>query len=145
MNTLKIFTLLFIGSFALHAQDLRKSEVPSEVVTSFEKNYPDAYDVEWEKHWTGYSVDFEQDRMDREIRYNDSWEIVRTETELMRRDLPAAIRKGIENNYAGFRVENAEKEEEKGVTTYLIELENMGKEKEVRFDKSGKVLKEWND
>lgn len=145
MNTLKIFTLLFIGSFAVNAQDLQKSQVPKEVVASFEKSNPDAYDVEWEKHWTGYSVDFEENGMDREIRYNSSWEIVRMETELMESDLPAAISESIKTNYPGYRIEDAEMQEENGKTTYLIELENMGAEKDVRFDKSGKVLHERND
>lgn len=145
MNTLKIFIALFIGGFVANAQDLRPSEVPEEIVANFEKTYPGANDVEWERRGEGFSVELEEKRMDREIWYDASGEILRMEKELMEDELPAAITKALKKDYAGFRIEDAELRQEKGTTTYFVELEKGGVEKKVSFDKSGKMLEEWAD
>lgn len=145
MDTLKIFIVLFIGGFVANAQDLRPSEVPEGIVANFEKTFANANDVEWERQGEGFSVEFEEKRMDREIWYDASGEILRAEKELMENDLPAAIKKNIKTDYAGFQIEDAEMREEKGETTYFVELEKKGMEKNIRFDTSGKVLDERVD
>lgn len=145
MNTLKIFMLLFIGSFAMNAQDLQKNQVPNEVMATFEKAYSNVNDVEWEKRGNGFSVEFEQNRLDREVWYDASGEILRTEKELNVDELPAAVQKTLKTDYSGFRIEDAEMQEENNATTYFVELDNGGEEKTVSFDKSGNVLDEWAD
>lgn len=145
MNTLKIFTLLFIGSFAVNAQDLQKNQVPNEVMSAFEKTYSNVNDVEWEKQGEGFGVEFEQNRMDNEVWYAASGKVLKTEKELKVSEVPAAIKKTVKTDYSGFKIEDAEVQTENNTTTYFVELEDGEKEKTVSFDKTGKVLEEWND
>lgn len=145
MKTLKIFTLLFLGSFAMNAQDLTKDAVPNEVMTAFESEYSNASDVEWEKTMDYFNVEFDLNRIDHEVWYTAAGEMVKLEKEVKKSDLPAAIKTELENEYAGFRVEDAELQKEDGVTTYRVELENGNQEKNVTFNDSGKVLNEYLD
>ncbi|HET7361714.1 MAG TPA: PepSY-like domain-containing protein [Salinimicrobium sp.] len=145
MKTLKIFMILAFGSFAMNAQDLNKDQVPNEVATAFENEYPQANDVEWEKNADYFDVEFEIDRKDHEIWYSASGEIVKHEEEVLENDLPSSITNAIASNYSDLHIEDAEMKTENGTTTYSVELENGNQEKTIIFDESGNVIKEYTD
>lgn len=145
MKTLKIFMILAFGSFAMNAQDLSKDQVPNDVATAFENEYPQAKDVEWEKNAEYFDVEFEVDRKDYEIWYSASGEIVKLEKEVSKNDLPSNIKNAISSNYTNMHIEDAEMKTENGTTTYSVELENGNQEKTIIFDESGTVIKEYTD
>jgi hypothetical protein len=59
---LKLGILAIMGSAGLSAQSINPDEVPSELKTTFEKEYDSAREIEWEKDSEMYKVEFEINR-----------------------------------------------------------------------------------
>lgn len=145
MKSLKVAALALFATATLSAQDLKMSEVPSNLMSNFEKEYSNASDIEWEKEMDYFKVEFDVNRMEHEIWYDASGKIAKMEKEINETDLPQAIKSKINNSYASFKIDDIEMMEENGKITFEIELEDGRKEKTVIFDESGSVLQEFED
>lgn len=121
----KIAALALFGVVAVQAQDLTMQEVPANLNESFQKAYPQATDVEWEKEGTTYKVEFDANRMEHEIWYSENGNIVKTEKELAIADLPAAVTTALKTNYSKHKIDEVEMTEENGKKIYEVELEKM--------------------
>lgn len=146
MKTLKITALAIFATAMMNAQDLKMSDVPSNLMTNFQNTYKTATDVEWEMDGMHYNVEFEISRMDHEIWYAKDGTIVRSEAEIRKKDLPTTIASAIKSNYAGYKIDSIEVTEMDQVKTYEVELEKgWTKEIKVIFDSEGKVLSSVED
>jgi len=146
MKSLKLAAIALFATAAVSAQDLKNSEVPSNLMSDFEKEYANATDVEWEKESELYKVEFDINRKEHEIWYDTTGKITKKERELNDSDLPQAIKSKISSSYASFKIDDIEMKEENGKTTYEIELKKgWTNEKTVLFDESGSVVKEIED
>lgn len=145
MKNLKLAALALFATVAVNAQDLKKSAVPSNAMQSFEKEYSNATDVEWEQENNLYKVEFDIDRKEHEIWYDASGKMSKMEKELNENDLPQTIKSKITSTYTSFIIDDIEMKEESGKTTYKVELEKGREEKTVIFDKSGSVINEYKD
>jgi hypothetical protein len=70
-----------------------------------------------------------------------AWSAERGETHLDMKDLPPAVRQTIEKESAGAKVDEVEKETERGKTIYEAEIVRNGRESYVHVGEDGKVLK----
>ena len=145
MKSLKVAALALFATVAVSAQDLKSSEVPSNLISNFEKEFSNAQDVEWEKEMDFFKVEFDIYKKEQEIWYDASGKIFKMEKELNETELPQAIKSKISSSYASFKIDDIEMKEEDGKTTYEIELEDGRKEKTVIFDESGAVISEIED
>ena len=145
MKSLKVAALALFATVAVSAQDLKSSEVPSNLISNFEKKFSNAQDVEWEKEMDFFKVEFDIYKKEQEIWYDASGKIFKMEKELNETELPQAIKSKISSSYASFKIDDIEMKEEDGKTTYEIELEDGRKEKTVIFDESGAVISEIED
>lgn len=145
MKSLKVAALALFATVAVSAQDLKSSEVPSNLISNFEKEFSNAQDVEWEKEMDFFKVEFDIYKKEQEIWYDASGKIFKMEKELNETELPQAIKSKISSSYASFKIDDIEMKEEDGKTTYEIELEDERKEKTVIFDESGAVISEIED
>jgi len=122
------------------------NEVPSNLTDSFQKENPNATDVEWEMEGMNYKVEFDVDRMEHEIWYSKDGETVRREQELSKKDLPSSITDMIESKYSEYKIDSVEMTEKDGKKTYEVELEKgWTEEKTLILDETGKVINEYND
>lgn len=142
MKTLKILTIALFATSVAMAQDLNASDVPSNLNDAFNKEYPKASDVEWEKEMDNYKVEFDLNRHEHEVWYNASGSVLKKEQEITESELPQAIRDAIKSNYAGYRVDDVEMIWQNNASTYEVELEKGQDEKHITFDGDAKVLKE---
>ncbi|MGO3183252.1 MAG: PepSY-like domain-containing protein [Aequorivita sp.] len=142
MKTLKILAVALFATSIAMAQDLNASDVPGNLKDAFNKEYPKATDVEWEKKLDNYKVEFDLNRQDHDVWYNASGTILKKEQEITEAELPQAIRDAIKSNYAGYRVDDVEMIWQNNSTTYEVELEKGQDEKHITFDGDAKVLKE---
>src|SRR5699024_6696468 len=55
---LVVFAIVCVTSKAV-AQDIPQNQVPSVILNHFQQNFSKASDVEWEKDWDNYKVEFE--------------------------------------------------------------------------------------
>lgn len=142
MRTLKILAVVLFATGTAMAQDLNRAEVPSNLNDAFNKEYPKATDVEWEKELDNYKVEFDLKRQDHEVWYNASGTVLKKEIEITEGELPQVIRDVIKSKYAGYRVDDVEVIWQNNATTYEVELEKGQDEKHVIFDSNAKVLGE---
>ncbi len=145
MKTFKILMMsLFVTSFAV-AQDMKSADVPQSVRNAFSKNNAKATDIEWKKDMDNYKVEFDMGRMEHEIWYSASGEVIKKEQDITPADLPKAVRDAITSKYADYRMDDVEMTWVKNVTTYKVELEKGNEEWEVTVDSNGNILQERRD
>ena len=129
--------------------DIRLSDVPDAVMSTFEMKYPNASYAEWEKKKGYYVADFWQEGMDVQVWINSNAEWKMTEFDLGSniQILPEAVRNAFQSGkYASWRVDGIDKFERYDRTFYLIEIETKGeKDRELYFDESGTLLKDEVD
>lgn len=138
--------LFFIASMACFSsfgftQDLQQSEVPSVVVNNFQKAFPKALEVEWEKEAGNYKVDFDiAPDKDHEVWYDSTGKIIKHKEEIAKSSLPKAVQAKIATDFKGYRVEDVKKITVGTKITYSFELKSTTAEWKVTTDETGKVL-----
>jgi hypothetical protein len=65
-----------------------------------------------------------------------------TESEISETDLPQSIKVALSKDFAGYKIEEVEKSDAKGIVTYEMEAKKDSKEYELVFDCNGKLLKQ---
>lgn len=133
MKNLKIATVALFASAAVSAQDLTISQVPTNLNSNFQKTYPNATDVEWEREGENYKVEFEMGQMDNEIYYGKNGNVLKSEMEITENGLPPAVKKTVQNKYPNYKIDEVVVTEENGRKTYGVELEKW-------FQKDKKLL-----
>ena len=123
MKNLKIAAIALLATATVSAQDIANDKVPTSLNSSFQKAFPNASDIEWEKDGVNFKVEFDQDNMENEIWYSNNGEILKTEKELTLKDLPSAVIATIKSKYPKYDIDEVELSEAKGKKTYEVELE----------------------
>lgn len=146
MKNLKIAALAIFATATMSAQDLKTSDVPSNLTNNFQKSYANTTEVEWEMDDDNYKVEFDVNKMEHEIWYSKDGTVVKTESEISESELPSAIKSVIKNKYADYKVDSIEMTESNGEKNYEVELEKgWTKEVKVVFDATGKVMSSVED
>lgn len=129
--------LLTAAAFQVNAQD-----VPQKVKENFSKKFPNAQKIRWDKEkeneWEaefkmngkGYSANFTNDGVWKE-----------TESEIKPSELPEPVKKTLEKEFAGYKIEESEISETPEGSFYELEIEKGKTELEVALAKDGKVVK----
>lgn len=113
MKSLKIAALILFTTMTVNAQDVKNEEISKNLKSQFEKEYPNATEIEWEKENNLFNVEFDIDEKEQEIWYDDSGNIIKTEHELEEAELPEAIRSKIKSSYSAFKIDDIEMKKEK--------------------------------
>lgn len=145
MKSLKVTALALFATATLSAQDLKMSDVTSNLTSNFEKEYSNATDIEWENEMDLFKVKFDVNRMEHEIWYDASGKMIKMEKEMNETILPQAVKSKISSSYTSFKTDDIEMKKENDKTTYEVELEDGRNEKTVIFDESGSVINEIED
>lgn len=145
MKTFKIFMLsLLVTTFAM-AQDLKTSDLPMAVSDAFAQGNANATDVEWKKDSDNYKVEFDMGRMEHEIWYSASGEVVKKEQDIAASELPQAIKDAIKSKYPDHRIDDVEMKWANNETTYEVELEKGKEDWKLVFDPNGMIVHERRD
>jgi uncharacterized membrane protein YkoI len=142
MKKIMIALAILVSGFA-QAQKLKESEVPKAVKDSFSKRFPNTKGVEWSKESaTEFEVEFKNASKEQSANFDPTGKWLETETELKKSELPQAVQAAIAKEFAGYKIEEAEKTEtaDKGMF-YEVEIEKGELNYEVQFSADGKVLK----
>ena len=140
MKSLKIAAFILFTTISVNAQDLQNEEVPQNLKNQFEKEHPNATEIEWEKEDILFKVEFDIEKKEQEIWFDESGTIIKTERELTREELPKAISSKIKSSYASFKIDDIEMKKENDKVTYEIELKKGWTDKTLIFDESGTIL-----
>lgn len=141
MKTIKLFMLALFATGCIYAQDIEANQVPSVIINNFKKEFPKASDIEWERQGNQYSVEFEIGfYTDYEAWFNTSGDLIRYAEEISRTDLPQEIKDVINNQYQGYKIDDAIKFIENKIETYSVEIERGDDERNLLFSKNGKLI-----
>lgn len=121
--------------------DIAEKDVPSVVKNSFAQEYPEAVDVEWEKHKENFEVDFEVENVDYSALYSNDGKVLMKKQEIPVDALPATITNKLKETYADLKAEDAEKIEKDGKTYYQVDLEGGMTDKNEIFSEAGEIAK----
>ena len=114
--------------------DFVDNRTPAEIQSFIDSNYPGARIVDFDSERGGYEVDIIHDGKSKELWFDMQYNWVQTSTD-MTRNIPADIRRAVEAQYPGKRIddcdliETAQKE-----TYYLIDLDNYNMDLKVTLD-----------
>jgi len=146
-NEMKKYVTIFGFAIALSAcaQNTIQSNVPSVVLNSFQKEFPNATNVEWETMEKAYEVDFDLNRLDHEVWLDQHGKIISHKQELAVNDVPKTIAAAVTRDFAGFRTTDADKVEVEGKTTYIVEVKNGGTEWKATYGADGTLLQKIPD
>lgn len=129
--------VLLTAAFQVNAQD-----VPQKVKEEFGKKFPNAQKVKWDKeNDTEWEAEFKMNGKEYSANFTNDGTWKETEQEIKVSELPDAVKKTLEKEFAGYKIEEAEISETPQGTFYEVEVEKGKQEFEVLLSKDGKVLK----
>lgn len=114
--------------------DMIGNGIPDEIKLFIDNNYAGATVVDFDRDARGYEVEVRHDGKSKEILFDTSYNWIQTSTD-MTRDIPANIRKAVEAQYPGKRIDDCDYiETAQGEKYYLIDLDNHNVDLKVTED-----------
>lgn len=140
MKTLNLIAVAFaVMSFTACAQ---KTSAPENVVKAFTQKFPDAKSVKWDKeNETEWEAEFKLKGEEYSANFSTDGTWKETEHEIETSAIPANVKQTLDNEFAGYKIEEAEISETVEGTVYEFELEKDKTEMEVAISPDGKVVK----
>ncbi len=136
----KILFLIALTGFFVNAQGqgLKSTDVPVSVMDSFNINYPEMQDVEWNQDGINYSAGFEENQLGRTITYAASGKLVGVDEQIVLSAVPNSVTAYVLKNYEGNEMDSASKVTgADGTVTYKTKMEG----KDLFFDSRGNFMK----
>ena len=131
-------TGLVMGAFA---QELKETDVPAAVKTSFKSAFPNAKDVDWKMMEGKYKVDFDIDGTDHIAAFGTDGKMISKGMKIRVSELPSAVTSAVKSSYAGKDIQNVYRVDKNGTVCYLVKLEG-NPETKVMYSADGQVVKE---
>lgn len=139
--------LIAFGQANAGEKEISKHQVPKAVLEAFEKAYPNAKKVEFEKEKfegkEAYEVEYKENGKEYEILYSPEGVILQKEETIDVKELPESIVQAISKAHPKATIKEAEKimKPDGTVTGYEVELKSEGKELKLELDTNGNFLK----
>ncbi|OKL40617.1 PepSY-like domain-containing protein [Pontibacter flavimaris] len=136
------FAFLFLGTSLVACDndkdnDVKPDDVPAAVKEALISTFPNAQHVEWEKKGEDFEADFSQETVEYDALLNASGSLLKHKYDLPEAELPEEVKAGINQNYAGFRIDDADVLVQEDNTLYQVELEKDKQEHKLVFSADG--------
>jgi len=139
MKKLALMAVAAMITSLTFAQKMQEKDVPAPVKNAFQKQYPTASDVKWDKEGEKFEASFDLNKIDNSVLFDAQGKILETEVEIELNQLPIGVLEYVKANYKGQKVKEAAKiTDAKGNVTYEAEIKGM----DLLFDANGKFIKE---
>lgn len=140
-------------------KNLTKTDGESAMVTDFESRYPNASAVTWYRYSPSDRIDllpsdweYALDENDYEVRYTmdgsdyvayyDNGKWVRSETMTFdRTKLPASVSNAINTQYAGYSIQDVDREDDANQVLYEVELVKGNEKCKIHYSTAGNIVK----
>lgn len=110
------------------------------VSKAFGRDFPNAYDIEWETNDEIYEVEFEIRNRDFKAYYDKEGNLIIYKQDITVAELPANVNKAIKALYPKYRLDDVDKIVSTNQTYYKVELEYGEHETTIYVDSKGKQL-----
>lgn len=114
------------------------------IVADFERDFPDAQNVNWDHGNGRHTVEFVQDDREHTIVFLADGKVKSEHVRIESGELPPSILQWFEAEYPGIDITESDQISANGQTYYAIEFEEDGEEVEYHFDSAGNKV-EWDD
>lgn len=145
MKKIIVVALMLLFSLVSRAQkkeELSPQQVPVVVKSSFQKDFPTAELLNWEKERGRYEATFHVNRVEMSATYNKSGYRKEVEKGIEESQLPASVFEYIKKKYPDYKLKSASQlTTDKGVMTYEAEIMKGTKTIGLIFDSNGKYRK----
>ena len=130
-----------ICAFGLTLASCAQNELPSEVKSSFDKKFPNATSIKWDKeNDSEWEAEFKNEGISYSANFSSDGTWVETEHSAKQKDLPMEITSLLKSDFSEYKIEEIEKFEKPNSSGYDIEIEKGEEMFELVFDNSGKLL-----
>jgi uncharacterized membrane protein YkoI len=137
-----ILMMPFLAGFLItsYGQDISMNDVPADVQNTFQKQYSNATDIDWEKKGQLYEAEFDKDGSDWEVRLDQTGKVIREKKDIDYNELPDKIKDALKTGYKDYSVDDLDQITENNQILYKVELENKTEEIKLWFDKEGQTV-----
>ncbi len=138
-----LLLILVVSVSPCKGQKLKEQDVPVSVQNTFAQKFPKAKEVKWSKESASeFEAEFEIGALEQSAGFDPQGKWLVTETVIKKSALPQVVQGTIKKEFAGFKLEEAEKAEspDKGLF-YEVELKKGKLKYEVQLSKEGNVIK----
>ncbi len=133
-----IFAIAGIALLSACGSHIPSADVPQAARSAFEKTYPDAQSVEWEKEDGGYEVSFKKNGEEMTANFDGAGKMTETEEDMPLSKLPAAAKDYLDKNYGGQKIkETSILHMADGSINYEAEVDGM----DVIFTEDGNFIR----
>lgn len=128
-----------------YAEKIKKHDVPSAVISSFEKAYPNAKMVSYSKENEDGQIEYEikigEGKNRLEASYNADGSLLQTEERISPDALPKEVSQALQNKFASEKIKSTEKIVKGTEVQYEVKMMKEKKNRhEVLFDQNGQIL-----
>lgn len=142
---ISILALLAFASTEMFAQKLNPNDVPAVVKNALEAN-THVKDAHWDKEGSNYEANYKSGGKEMSVVFNEQGQMLETEVEVGKNDLPALAKDLLKKDYSGYKLEEVAKIiANNGDVTYEVEVEKLEKTFELIFDTQGKLIKQTEE
>lgn len=117
----------------------QESRMPDAVEEAFRSSFAGATNIDWERERDMYEIEFEMDRAEHKILFDESGNIVEHKAEIASSDLPAEVMNTINTQYKEKQIDEIEKIEKDGRVVYQVEFERFMFDDKVIIGSDGKI------
>ena len=116
-----------LNIFSSASGDYPASKVPSVVHNTIKAKFPGALDIDWEKNGDSYEAEFDSNGIEYTAYVAPEGKLISYKHDMKVADFPAAIAATINAEYAGYKIDEAEKVEKNNIIYYQVKLESKQK------------------
>lgn len=141
---MKRVTILLLGLVMVFSQSCAqtKTNVPEKVQSAFSQKFPTAKKIKWDKeNDSEWEAEFKMNGKEYSANFTSEGTWKETEHEIKKSDIPAAVKQTLDQEFAGYDVEEAEISETADRKVYEFAIKKEETDMEVAISPDGKVLK----
>lgn len=141
-TTIITAAIIVLSINAASAQKVKESEVPKEVITSFQTHFKGVKADAWDKEKNGeYEAEFKMNKIEMSANFSADGKLMETEEEIAVTALPKSASEYVAKNYVGSKIEEAAKiTDASNKVTYEAEIKKGKEEIELIFDDKGNFI-----
>lgn len=146
MKSIFLCAAILLSVSAANAQkESATVQVPAEVAASLKKLYPEAEGLEWTQKKEKYKAEFKIAKTKHEIWLDKAGAVTKHQYEIKKAELPQAVLETISKQFSSYTIHDCERTDDKGASTYKVELKSEAGKKKVNFGSDGKVIVKEED
>lgn len=131
--------ILAVFSFSACGQ---KKDVPAKIKTAFEQKFPKATKVKWDKEKEAeWEAEFKMNGQEYSANFNSDGSWKETEYEIEKSAIPKKVKQTLNNEFAGYDIEETEISETTDEKVYEFALEKDETDIEVAISPDGRLVK----